>query len=78
MMLERTLCGLEITRDWKKSKKTPHRHKCRCMRAWSSEPVCHRCSCVKCADARAKWDAHIAAGGIAGEESRRRAGEPNT
>lgn len=72
MMLERTLCGLELTRTWEKTKKTPYRHRCKCNRTWSSAPVCHRCSCVACAAERAKWDAFIKAGGIAGEERRRR------
>jgi hypothetical protein len=72
MMLERTLCGLEITRSWERSSSAPYRHRCRCSRAFSSEPVCHRCSCVKCTEARAEWDRHIKAGGIAGEERRRR------
>lgn len=75
MMLERTLCGLELTRDWKKTKLTPYKHPCRCMRAYSSDPVCHRCSCVACTKRRAEWDAYIKAGGVAGEERRRREGK---
>ncbi len=75
MMLERTACGLELTRTWKKTKLAPYRHACRCApRVWSSSEICHRCSCVACTKARANWDKFIKAGGIAGEERRRREG----
>jgi hypothetical protein len=74
-MLERTLCGLELYRDAKKSKVTPHRHACTCFTGirWSSGEVCHRCSCLACTEARVKWDRYIARGGLLGEQRRKRA-----
>lgn len=71
-MLERTLCGLELTRDSKKTKKTPYRHACKCSPFYSSAPTCHRCSCVKCTTERARWDKHIASGGLLVEQARDR------
>lgn len=73
MMLERTLCGLELTRDTRKSAKTPYRHGCSCSRYYSSAQVCHRCSCVACTAERAKWNRYIARGGVLGEVRRERA-----
>jgi len=71
MMLERTLCGLELARDTRKGKATPYYPACKCVpRLWSSAATCHRCSCVDCAKARAKWDEHIKSGGILGEVAR--------
>lgn len=73
MMLERTLCGVDVTRDFRKTKATPHRHPCRCSRQYSSNPICHRCACVACAAARAEWAKFIAAGGMLGAQQRERA-----
>ena len=70
-MIERTLCGLVLDRDTAKGKKTPYRPRCACIpKLWSSAAICHRCSCVECAKARAKWDEHIKSGGILGELER--------
>ncbi len=66
----RASCGAETYHTRRRSKDAPYRPLCRCSQLWSSDPICHRCSCVACADARAAWLKSIAAGGILGEMQR--------
>lgn len=46
---EVTLCGAQITYTAEHSAEAPHRHGCDCFPMFSSDPLCHRCSCAECA-----------------------------
>jgi len=59
MIGELTLCGVDLVWSKHRTGKTPHKHRCGCFKLWSSSEVCHRCSCVACAKARADYAARL-------------------
>lgn len=53
------LCGADVLLSKRATRETPYRHPCKCSKLRSSDPTCHRCSCVPCAAARAAWAARV-------------------
>jgi len=54
-MSARFLCGAEVLFCKLVKRETPHRSRCRCSALFSSDKLCHLCSCAACAAARVEW-----------------------
>lgn len=68
------LCGVEVLITKRKTKETPHRPPCGCLRGFSNSETCHHCACVLCAKERARYHRSIAAGGLLGAQRKKRHG----
>lgn len=55
LFLTDTWCGKDLTVCGVAHAEAPHAHACLCSRLYSSDPLCHVCSCEACRIARAEW-----------------------